>query len=97
MEFIKLLGKFRKFQLDNDEPYGFDLLGFMEWLEFDEKIYKFEPEESKKADTPVDLIRDHFANSMSVEVDRHYAEHLLVEVCEDYYEKGYMEGLKDAV
>lgn len=30
---IRLLGEFREWQEVNKEPYDYDLLGFMQWLE----------------------------------------------------------------
>jgi hypothetical protein len=33
-----LIAKFKKFQLENDTPYAYDLLGFSEWLEFEKEI-----------------------------------------------------------
>lgn len=34
----EVLSEFRKYQLDNNEPYDFDLLGFMEWLSSEKKL-----------------------------------------------------------
>ena len=33
-----LLAEFRKYQLDNNEPYNFDLLGLMDWLESEKEV-----------------------------------------------------------
>lgn len=37
-ELAKLLREFRQYQWENDEPYKFDLLGFMEWLDSEKGI-----------------------------------------------------------
>lgn len=37
LQLYRLMQKFKDFNLDN-EPYSYDILGFSEWLEFEEKV-----------------------------------------------------------